>query len=146
MAATYNFGNNPPIDYPRMLIYDTDMTQPIFQDSEILAASNIAPTFVITPGSGNGQFQQPNFTQASYLWQASILCEMLAANRTRLAGAVKVLDVQTDLTTAAKAYRDQAQSYRDLENNNGSFAIVEMVVNDYSAYERVWKQLLRLGQ
>ena len=70
MPATYNFGNNPPIDYPRMLIYDTDMTQPIFQDSEILAAANIIPTFVITPGSGNGQFQQPNFTQPSYYRQA----------------------------------------------------------------------------
>lgn len=146
MPATYQYGANPPIDYPRMMIYDIDMENPIFQDSEIMASANIIPTFIITPNSGGGQFQQPNFTQPSYYRQAAILCDMLAANRTRLAGAIKVLDVDTDMGKAADAYRELAKQYRDTEDNSGSFAIVEMVPNNYAANERVWKQLLRLGQ
>ncbi len=146
MAFTYQFGANPQIDYPRMMIFDTDSAHPIFQDSEIMAAYNIVSVFVITPNTGSGQRPQGNFTPPSYYRVAAILCDMLAANRTRLAGAVKVLDVQTDLSKAADAYRAMAKQYRDTEDNSGAFAIVEMVPNNYAAYERVFKQLLRLNQ
>ncbi len=113
MGATYQFGANPQIDYPRLLIADTDMTLPIFQDSEILAAYVIDMPFMIVPASGptvNAAIGTPSYRRI-----AAGLLDCLAA-----------------------------QALRDTENNNGSFAIAEMVPNNFAARERVWKQLLRI--
>jgi len=145
MPATYQFGANPPIDYPRMLIADTGPNF-IFQDSEIQAASNIIPVFVITPNGGFGQTQQANLFPPSYYRIAAILLDSLASNKARLANTLKLLDINTDTSKAAQELRATAKEFRDIEDNSGAFAIVEMVPNNYAAYERVWKQLLRLNQ
>jgi hypothetical protein len=146
MAFTYQFGANPQIDYPRLLIGDTDSTNQVFQDSEILAAYNIIPTFFITPNAGNGQAAGGNFTAVSYYRVAAILLDALAGMKSRLAAQLKVLDIELNVTDAARELRATAKEYRDIEDHSGAFAIVEMVPNNYAAYERVWKQLLRLNQ
>lgn len=146
MAFTYQFGANPQIDYPRMLIGDTDSTAPVFQDSEILAAYSIIPTFFITPNAGSGQAAGGNFTAPSYYRVAAILLDALAGMKSRLAAQLKVLDIELNVTDAARELRATAKEYRDIEDHSGAFAIVEMVPNNYAAYERVWKQLLRLNQ
>lgn len=149
MSFSYGAGSNPPIDAPRMLIADTVQFLPdgvtrayIFEDSEIeMAANAICPAVFIVP-TGGGQTQ---FTgQASYRFVAACLLESLASNKARLAGALKVLDIEMDTTKAAKALLDQAKAMRDAENTNGSFAIVEQVTDQFSARERLWKQLVRL--
>ncbi len=142
MGATYQFGANPQIDYPRLLIADTDMTLPIFQDSEILAAYVIDMPFMIVPASGptvNAAIGTPSYRRA-----AAVLLDALASNKARLASILNVLDVKIDASSAATLLREQAQALRDTENNNGSFAIAEMVPNNFAARERVWKQLLRI--
>ena len=146
MSWTYQLGANPPIDFVRLLIADTDSTAQVFQDEEIRAAASIIPTFYITPNSGTSQAPGANFIQPSYYRQAAILLDALSANKARLAAQLKVLDIEMNVQVAAQELRATAKEYRDIEDNSGAFAIVEMVPNNYAAYERVWKQLLRLQQ
>lgn len=146
MSWSYQMGGNPPIDYVRLLIADTDVNNQVFQDEEIRMAAPIIPTFYMTPNNGGGQAAGPNFVSPSYYRQAAILLDVLAADKSRLAAQLKVLDIEMNLQVAAQELRATAKEYRDVEDNSGSFAIVEMVPNNYAAYERVWKQLLRLNQ
>jgi len=145
MSATYQFGANPPIDYPRMLIADTGPNF-IFQDLEIQSAYNIIPVFTLVPNSGGGQFAQPASVQPSYRFVAAVLLRSLASNKARLAAQLKALDINMNTQVAAQELRASAKDFEDSENNSGAFAIAEMVPNNYAAYERVWKQLLRLQQ
>jgi hypothetical protein len=144
LSWTYQLGANPQIDYPRLLIGDTDPANQIFQDSEILAAYNIVNVFAIVP-SGGGQTVINSSYTPSYYRVAAILLDALAGFKSRLAAQLKVLDIELNVTDAARELRATAKEYRDIEDNSGAFAIVEMVPNDFAAYERVWKQLLRLG-
>jgi hypothetical protein len=75
---------------------------------------------------------------------AALLLDGLASNRSRIVGALKVLDISMDATAAGKALRDQAAALRETEANSGMFGVAEMVQDPFSARERVWKQLLRL--
>lgn len=141
MSATYQFGANPAIDYPRMLIADTDVANPIFQDSEILSAYVIDNVFVIVPAGSptvNSAVGTPSYRRA-----AATLLDMLAANKSKLLGALQVLDIKLEFGLASKELREQAKGLREVEANSGNFAIVEMVPNTFAARERVWKQLLR---
>lgn len=144
MSFSYQMGANPQIDYVRLLIADTNPAQPIFQDQEIYSAYNIITCFVIVPGGGGQATINSNYTP-SYYRVAAILLDSLAANKAALAGLLKVLDVNIDLSKAAQELRASAKEYRDVEDNSGAFAIVEWVPNNFAATERVWKQLLRLG-
>jgi hypothetical protein len=144
MSFSYQMGANPVIDYVRLLIADTNPEQPIFQDQEIYSAYNIITTFVIVPGGG-GQAPVNSSYTPSYYRVAAILLDSLAANKSALAAVLKVLDISLDLSKAAQELRATAKEYRDVEDNSGAFAIVEWVPNNFAAFERVWKQLLRLG-
>lgn len=142
MGATYQYGANPQIDYPRLLIPDTDVTAPIFQDEEILMAYNICTPFIILPAGGS--YFNAAIGSPSFRYVAAVLVDSLAGNKARLMGSLKVLDIQIEYGAAAKLLRDHAQALRDADNQNGSFAIAEMVPNQFAARERVWKQLLRI--
>ena len=144
MSWTYGFGSNPQIDYVRLLIADTNSAQPLFQDQEILSAYNIISVFCIVPG-GSGQATINSAYTPSYYRVAAILLDALASDKARLAAQLKVLDIEMNLQVAAQELRATAKEFRDVEDNSGAFAIVEMVPNNFAAYERVWKQLLRLG-
>lgn len=141
---SYGGGSNPTIDYPRLLIADTDPLKQIFSDSEINSAYQIQASFFqssqfFTPPAGRLVPQSP----VSYLRVAALLLDSLASNNARLAGVIKLLDVQLDLSKAAQALRDQAKAYRDTDDNAGAFAIIEQCPTSWSISERFWAQVQR---
>lgn len=139
---SYGFGSNPVIDYPRLIVADTDMTKPIFADEEIEAMYQIEQiTAYIPVGQGATLAIQAN---ADVRRVAAGLLDSLSHNKARLAAALKVLDIQLDSTKAAAELRASAKALRETVANSGHFAITEMVNTQEAARERVWKQLLRI--
>lgn len=142
MSYSYNFGANPQIDAPRMLIADTDATKPIFQDEEVLLAyqiDNVVFFPAVQQGIAGLTVGSPSSRRA-----AATLLDALAANKARLAGTLKVLDIQIGLDTAAKALQDQAKALRQVEMDSGAFGIAEMYLDQFTGRQRIWKQLLRI--
>lgn len=139
---TYKFGANPFIDYPRFLVADTDMTAPIFADEEIAIAYQVDQIAMIIP-IGQGVPTQVQ-AQPSARRAAANLLDSLAGDKSRLASIKQLLDVKLDTSDAAIQLRATAKEWRDIEANSGNFAITEMVNTQWSARERVWKQLLRI--
>ncbi len=152
MSWSYESGNNPAIDYPRLLIADTDPVQPIFQDEEILAVEQIvrqpfqSGMFFSTPngpvGGGTLGTALPQLP-IPYYRVAAILLNSIAANKARLSSIMQLLDVKLDPSKAAKALQDQAKAYLDLDDNSGAFMIIEQINNDWSFRDRFWKQWQR---
>lgn len=155
MSFSYNFGANPPIDYPRLLISDTqqfaaDGVTPIyvFEDAEITAATNIELAVWQSPqrysaGGGTNTLAGTNITP----WRriAATLLDSIAANKARLASITQLLDVKLSPQFAAKALREQAQALRDADDNSGAFVIIEQVNNQFAFRERFWKTIQRQG-
>lgn len=144
--------DNPPIDFPRLLISDTQqfladgVTRAyIFEDAEILNAARIAASFfqssMFFSIGAAGQFipSQP----VAYLRTAAFLLDSLASNKSRLAGIQQMLDVKIDASKAAAALQDQAKVFRETDDNAGAFAIIEQCNDSWSFYERFWKQVQR---
>lgn len=147
MSFTYNYGANGQPDQVRLLIADTDSTHPIFQDSEIQMALNLESSqnlYVSSMAIQGGTSTPPLVNVSSSLRAAAMLLDSLAANKSRLASVVELLDIKLSAKDAAIQLRATAQEYRDTEANQGHFAIAEMVNDQFQARERVWKQLLRI--
>ncbi len=156
MSFSYGLGlkppvPNPPIDYPRLLVSDTREFAAngttriyIFEDAEIQAVGLInglvwqSAQFWSGPA---GQYLPP--TPVNYLRAAALLLDSLAANRARLASIKQVLDIKLDPAVAAKNLKDQAQAYRDADDNSGAFIIAEQVNDQFSFIDRWWKQIQR---
>lgn len=143
MSFSYQYGSNPTIDYVRLLTGDTVDSGHIWEDAEIQAAYVIDTAWAIGPAAQGIPTSTGSVTSRR---AAAVLLDSLAANKSRIAAAAKVLDIQINLKDAADALREQAQCYRDVEADSGYFAITEMVNDPFSARERVWKQNLRLNQ
>jgi hypothetical protein len=126
-----------------MLIADTDSVHPIFQDSEIQMALLMNTSSYLYASMGQF-FGPPPVNVTSTLRAAALLLDSLASNKARLAAIVELLDVKLSADKAAIQLRAQAKEFRDLENNSGSFAIAEMVNDQFQARERVGRQFLRL--
>jgi hypothetical protein len=148
MSFTYNPGNPDPITYIRLLVADTDSTNPVFQDSEVtmaLTQESSQALFISAQAISSGISVSPPIPQVFSYWRsAALLLDSLAANKSRLAAINNLLDVKISAEKAAQELRATAKEYRERENNAGHFAIAEMVHDIFSARERVWKQLLRL--
>lgn len=147
MAFTYNFQTSPEIAYVRVLIADTDVLKPIFNDDEInafLYMSSSQAIYASSMAAPSGSVGPVPIQQYSFYRAAALALDSLASNKSRLASITKLLDVSLDPAKAAKALHDQAECYRETEDNMGHFAIAEMVNNQFQARERVWKQFLRL--
>lgn len=142
---------NPGIDYPRLLISDTqqfaaDGITPIyiFEDQEITAFTNIvglnfqSSMFYSGPAGAN----LPT-SPVSYLRIAALALDSLAANKSRLASVKKLLDVQLDSSDAAIQLRATAAQYREVDDDAGAFAIIEQVNDYWSFSDRFWKQVQR---
>lgn len=153
MSFSYQFGANPPIDYPRMLVSDTQQFQAdgvtrayVFEDQEILSFAQIVGSVyqsgMFYSGLG-GQTQLPG--NPSWVRIAAYMLNALAANSARLASVTQILDVKLSPGTAAKSLKDQAQAWLDLDDNSGAFAIIEQVTDDASFQSRWFKQWQRLG-
>ena len=151
MSFSYGAGSNPPIDYPRLLVSDTVATNPdgsrayVFEDSEILAAAAIASLQWQSSQffSGNLGVLQFSVPPTNYLRTAATLLFSLSSNSARLAMIKQILDVRVDATDAAEQMRKTAQSYMDMDDNSGAFAIVEQVTTVFSFKDRFWKQVQR---
>ena len=144
MAFSYQFGANPTIDYVRLLISDTQELNHIFEDSEINAAYQINAaqfqrSMFYSPPAGRNLPSQP----ISYLRCAALLLDALAANKSRLSSITQLLDVKLSPNVAAKSLREQAQSYRDVDDNSGAFMIIEQCPTVWAFYDRFWNQQQR---
>lgn len=80
----------------------------------------------------------------SYRRAAATLLRSLAGNRARMS-AVQILDVKINGNQAADALRQIADDYVTSEENDGYFAVSEMVQNQFSMRERLIAMQLRLN-
>ncbi len=143
MAFTY--GTDPTfINLVRLLIADTVDEGHIFEDSEIENAGFIcsqvwqSTQFYNTPaGSMLAPYPLP------YYRAAAILLDALAANKSRLASAIKVLDIQINPQQAAQELRKQAASYREVDDNSGAVLIIEQCNDTFSFRQRFWSTVQR---
>lgn len=144
MSFSYQFGSNPPIDYPRLLIMDTQDSGHIFEDSEITMATNIcALQYQSSMLYSGAQGANLPSSPVSYLRIAALLLDSVAANKSRLASISQLLDVKLDPARAAKELRDQAKRYREVDDDAGAMMIIEQVNNDWTLRDRYWKQMQR---
>lgn len=149
---TYSGGANPAIDYPRLLISDTQQFQAdgvtpgyIFSDQEIQAAIQICfspfqSTQFYTPPAG--AFLPQGQVQPWYRI-AAILLDAIASSKAKLASIKRILDVELDPSAAAKWLRAQADAYREVDDNSGAIFIIEQVNNEQTLYQRYWNQVQR---
>jgi hypothetical protein len=144
MSFSYQFGNNPQIDYVRLLISDTQELNHIFEDSEISMAYSIQgaqfqSSMFFSPPAGRNLPSSP----VSYLRVAALLLDSLASNKARLSSITQLLDVHLAPSVAAKALRDQAQAYRDTDDNSGAFMVIEQCPTTWAFQDRFWNQWQR---
>jgi hypothetical protein len=141
---------NPPIDYIRGLIADTQEFDAegnqayIWNDQEIQMFTQMqASTFQSSQfySGPTGQYVPP--TPVAYLRVAAYMLQAMAANKARLASVQKLLDVTLDPSKAAAALNKQAQAYLEMDDNTGAFFIIEQVNDMWSFRDRFWKQVQR---
>jgi hypothetical protein len=147
VTFSYDFVTAPLISQVRMLIPDTDYTAPIFGDDEINQAIFIESSQgLYCSGQANpvGNSVSPPVQVYSIRRAAALLVDVIAGNNARLGIIQQLLDVKLDSSKAVVALRAYADSLRQTEAMSGAFAITEMVVDPFSARERVFKQILRL--
>jgi hypothetical protein len=147
MPFTYDFNTAPLLSQVRMLIPDTDPLNPIFQDVEVNQAIQIESSqglYCSGQANNTGSSVSPPIQVYSIRRAAALLVDVVGGNSARLAIFQQALDVKLDASKAAAALKAYAQTLRDTEANSGAFAIAEWVVDQFSARERVWKQILRL--
>lgn len=144
MSFSYDFVNSPTVANVRLLVFDTNgvAPYPIWQDEEINAALQVFSSQNIIVGLSG-------YTPAvavpliySYRRTAAMLLRGLAANQGRMA-TVGLLDAKINGAAAAKALQSIADDYVTSEENDGFFAVSEMVINSFSMRERLGAMLLR---
>lgn len=139
MSFTYDWQTAPVQAQLRLMVGDTDASQPIFTDDEIngaLAANN-SQNIMRTSGYFPAVPQVFSMGRA-----AALLLNSLSSVKARLL-VLKVLDVDIDGTRAAAQLKALGQSYIDQEVSSGYFAVSEMVQDSFSMRERLWKMLYR---
>ena len=149
---SYNGGANPPIDWVRLLVSDTQEFLPdgvtpgyIFSDQEITAAGQINQAIWQSGMFYTQPTGLPNLpsSPSNYFRAAATLLFSLSSNKARLSSIKQLLDVKLDASDAAIQLRETAQSYLDLDDSSGAFVIVEMVNDSFSFSDRFWKQVQR---
>ena len=112
----------------RLLATDTDSDNAIFRDDEIDAFLAL---------------EDDSVKRA-----AATALDQIASSEALIQKRIKLLDLQTDGPAVAKALREHAAALRqqaDDEEITGAFDYAEMVVNPFSARDRLWNQRLRSG-
>lgn len=144
MSFTYDFTINPTVATVRLLVSDTvDVAPlPIWQDEEIQAALNMFNSQNIIVALSGFQPVVPVPQIFSYRRSAALLLRSLAGNKARMA-TVGLLDAKVNGAQAANALRAIADDYVSSEENDGYFAVAEMVQDSFSMRERLQKMLYR---
>jgi len=142
MSFTYIYGT--PIFYVRLLIPDTNSANPIFQDDEIQGFMDInqmtwQSSMFSSYTSGTQQLPQ---TPSNFLRAAALALRSLAGNAARLAAVIGLLDVKLNPAAAAAALNKQADSYMEMDDNSGAFAIAECVTTVWAFRDR-WLAMLQ---
>lgn len=115
----------------RLLIKDTNSSDPIFDDTEIDAFLTLE--------------------SSSVKRAAALALETMASNEAYVYKAVKLLDLGTDGPGTAKALLERAARLREqadeeeAQAEGGAFDIAELVYDSFSERERIWKEALRGG-
>lgn len=147
MGFSYQYGANPAIDYPRLLVADTVPVNHIFEDEEITAAGRISSGVWQSAQlySGTQGVATMPTPPTSYLRTAALLLDSLAANKSRFSSVRKLLDVELSPGLSAQHLRDQAERYRQIEDESGAFVIIEQVQTEdaFSYRDRFWKCVQR---
>lgn len=110
----------------RLLATDTNATVPQFQDNEI-------DTFYALSGSN--------------WWRAGAMAlQTIAANEVLVQKRIRLLELSTDGPSEATALMARAAKLEDqalffeAQTAGGAFDIAEMVVDQFTFRERIWKQ------
>lgn len=122
----------------RLLVFDTSNVPPlpIWQDEEINGALSLFSSQGIIQGLSGYSLAGRVPLVYSYRRTAAVLLRGLAANRAQQS-VIGLLDVKLSGNTASKALIDIADGYIKSEENDGYFAVSEMVVNQFSMRERL---------
>lgn len=144
MSFSYISGVGNPIAIVRLMVSDTSNTPPlpIWQDEEITDALNLFSSQGVVVGLSGFNLIVPPPQTYSYRRAAALLLRALAGNKARMATA-GLLDAKISGAQAAGALRALANDYVTSEENDGYFAVSEMVQNPFSMRERLEKMLLR---
>lgn len=143
MGFTYQLGANPTIDFPRLLIGDTEDTNHLFEDEEIQSAYKIqAAQFQSSMLYSGGGGQNLPSSPVSYLRVAALLLDALASSKARLMVS-KLLDANITPAATSKALHDQAQAWRDVEDNSGAFFVIEQCTTSFGFLQRFYSQVQR---
>ena len=150
MAFTYNYGANPPIDWPRLMASDTvefdsnGQRVYAFEDSEIQAFTQIESQVWQSGMYWSGWAGNATLPSNPVPWNriAARLLDSLAANYARIAIVSGVLDVKLNAAAAADM-RATAAALRELDDNSGAFVLIEQVNNVFSFRDRYWKSVQR---
>lgn len=143
---TYDFQTQPLLSQVRMLIPDT-VAPGIFSDEEVNQAIYIESSqglYASGQAVPGGNSVSPGCQVYSIRRAAALLVDCIAGNWSKLAVIEQLLDVKLNGPAAGKALRDHAEGLRRTEAMSGAFAIAEWVVDNFTAQERVYKQMLRL--
>jgi hypothetical protein len=143
MSFTYDFTTARDISTVRLLVSDTDSTKPIFQDDEVTVALQMESSQGVIVGLTGYNPSIPVQQRYSYRRSAALLLNALSADKSRLGGMLKVLDIQIDTTKAASAISQLAKDYIAQEASAGYFAVAEMAINPFSMRERMYNMALR---
>jgi hypothetical protein len=146
VSFTYDFNTYPVIANIRLLVSDTVNVAPlpIWQDEEINAVAQMFYSQNIIIGLTGYTPAIPPVPLYSYRRAAATLLRSLAGNKARMA-TVGLLDAKLDGAAAARALQSIADDYVTSEENDGYFAVSEMVQDAFSMRERIWKQLYRFS-
>ncbi len=144
MSFSYDFTNNPTVASVRLLVSDTVNVAPlpIWQDEEIVPILNMFSSQGIIIGLTGYNLPVPVAQVYSYRRAAATLLRALAGNKARMA-TVGLLDARISGAQAAGALQKIADDYVTSEEQDGYFAVSEMVQDAFSMRERLWKMLYR---
>jgi hypothetical protein len=153
MAFTYNYGRNPPIDYPRLLIPDSvefggpDGTKRVyvFEDEEILSFYAINQAQVWQSGMFySGVAGRTPQGPLNYYRAAATALNAIAGNQARLLAIAQLLDVKlNDPQKVVAGLQAVAKQYLDMDNNSGAFILAEQCTTTWGFIQRFWNQVQR---
>ena len=143
---TYDFNTDPLLSTVRMLVPDT-VAPGIFSDAEVNQAIYIESSqglYCSNQANAGGNSVGTGVQVYSYRRAAALLVDCIAGNWAKLAVIEQLLDVKLNGPKAAEALHAHAEALRQTEAMSGAFAIAEWVLDNATAQERVYKQMLRL--
>lgn len=124
MAATYDA--DTPVGTVRLLISDTDLSDPLFEDNEI-------QRFLALRGDDE-------------LLAAALALRTIAGNEAQVLKVIRLLDLDTDGAAVSKELRQLAQTLEDSADDAASeagFDIAPIVTSTASWRERLRNEALR---